>query len=507
LASVAVARRSRATLEGLLAAAWSTPVVLVVLTAVSLWVRTRVLNAGFWIDEGISVGVAHHHWTSIPSLLRQDGSPPAYYMLLGLWIRVFGDGERATHTLSLLFALGCIPLAYAAGRSLFDRTTGLVCALLAAFDPFLTYYAQETRMYAFEAFLSLLAALAYVNGVLRGRRVWAAVLVPTLALMVYGHNWALFVCVGVAAAAVAVARDRLRPFAAVAAGVALLYLPWVPTLLSQAKHTGAPWSTPPSIRDLLTAPGSVLGGDAPYCVLVLAAAAVAWRRRGRIEASLAIIVAVTVAAAWISSQISPAWTTRYFSVILGPVLLLAGTVVVGARRLGVAAAVIVLFLWWGFQTRDDKENARQIASSVVPRLHPGELVVSTHPEQVPVLRYYLGPGLRWMTTMGAVRDPRVFDWRDAVARLRARSMAGEVDAAVTSVRPGAQFVVVAPVFRDYRAWKAKWTKLVWRKSTAFTARLANDARVRLVAHIQTNEIALHRNYFKPLQAFVYERLR
>jgi hypothetical protein len=182
-------------------------------------------------------------------------------------------------------------------------------------------------------------------------------------------------------------------------------------------------------------------------------------------------------------------------------------VVVGARRLGLAALVIVLFLWWGFQTRDDKENARQIASALVPTLHPGELVVSTHPEQVPVLRYYLGGDLRWMTTMGPVPDPRVFDWRDAVTRLRSRSMAQQADAAVADVRPGAQFVVVSPIFRDYRAWKAKWTKLVWQTSTAFTARLAADPRVRLVRHVQTDEIALHRNYFKPLQAFVYVRLR
>jgi mannosyltransferase len=508
LASVAVARRSRATLESLLATAWSTPVALLVLTAASLWLRTRVLNAGFWIDEGISVGVAHHHWTSIPAVLKQDGSPPAYYMLLGLWIRVFGDSERATHTLSLLLALGCIPLAYAAGRSVFDRKTGLVCAVVAAFDPFLTYYAQETRMYAFEAFLSLLAALAFVNGVLRGGRVWAAVLVPTLALMVYGHNWALFACVGIAAATVVVARDRLAPFLAIAIGVAVLYLPWVPTLLSQAKHTGAPWSSAPSLRDLLAAPGAVLGGDAPFCVLLLTATTVTWRRRGdRAAPALAVLVAVTVAAAWISSQVSPAWTTRYFAVILGPVLLLAGAAIVGARRLGIAALVILLFLWWGFETRDDKENARQIASALVPVLHPRELIVSTHPEQVPVLRYYLGGGLRWMTMMGPVTDPGVFDWRDAVARLQSRSTAEEVDSAVASVRPGSQFVVVSPVFRDYRAWKAKWTRLVWQTSTSFTTHLAADPRVRLVRHVQTNEIALHRNYFKPLQAFVYERLR
>ena len=63
------------------------PALLVALVGLSLCLRSRQLTPGFWIDEGISVGVAHHHWSSIPHVLRQDGSPPGYYMLLGLWIR------------------------------------------------------------------------------------------------------------------------------------------------------------------------------------------------------------------------------------------------------------------------------------------------------------------------------------------------------------------------------------------------------------------------------------
>ncbi|HEV8432356.1 MAG TPA: hypothetical protein VGR95_03010, partial [Thermoanaerobaculia bacterium] len=86
------------------------PATLTLLILLSLLLRTRQLGASFWIDEGLSVGIAHHHWSSIPGILNQDGSPPAYYLLLGLWIRLFGDGEQATHTLSLLFGLGCIPL-------------------------------------------------------------------------------------------------------------------------------------------------------------------------------------------------------------------------------------------------------------------------------------------------------------------------------------------------------------------------------------------------------------
>jgi hypothetical protein len=492
---------------------WATPVILIALAALSLFIRTRQLNAGFWIDEGISVGLAHHHWSSIPAVLRQDGSPPAYYMLLGLWIRVFGDSEQSTHTLSLLFGLGCIPLAYATARSLFDRRTGLVCALLAALNPFLTYYAQETRMYELEAFLSFVIAYAYVQGVLHGRRLWAALLVPAVSLMLYTHNWGLFVCIGLAVTTAVFARERLKLFGLVTLGIAVLYAPWLPTLLSQARHTGAPWATAPSVHDLVLSPMYVLGSEGAFLALALvggAGLAEVVRRRvddeRRIVLALATFSGVTIVAAFISSQLSPAWTARYFSVILGPVLLLGARGLVRARRLGFVALVAVVFLWSFYSVRDDKENARSITAAVAPYLHPGELIISTHPEQAPVLRYYLGPGFRWANTLGPVHDPQVFDWRDAVTRLEQARAKPTLDRLLATVPPGGKFVVITPVFRDYRAWRATWTKLVWQKSTAWTWLLQRDPRVKLLAHVATVEIAVHKNYFKPVQAFVYRRV-
>lgn len=483
-----------------------TPVALTGLVLLSLYLRSQQLHAWFWIDEGISVGVAHHHWWSIPHVLHQDGSPPAYYMLLGLWIRVFGDSEAATHALSLCFALASIPVAYFAGRSVFDRRTGAVCALFVATVPYLTYYAQETRMYAFESFLSLVSIWAFANGVLRGRRRWLVLLVPALTLQVYGHNWALFFCGGIALAAVVYARGQLKPFLVAGGAVFLLYLPWLPTLLSQAKHTGAPWSTKPSFHELFTASGAVLGGDAPFVALVVAAAAGLAVRPGRIEKAMGVIVVATVVLAWISSQLQPAWTTRYFSVVFGPVVLLAAAAVVRGGRVGTVALVVVLFLWWGFSVKNEKENAKAIAAQLAPSLHPGELVISTHPEQVPVLRYYLGPGFRWATTLGAVKDDQVFDWRDAVDRLKAAQPKPTLEPLLASVPRGGEFVVVAPVFRDYRAWRAKWTKLVWQRSVAWTALIQHDPRLQLERHLTTNEIAVKHNYFKLIQAFVYRRV-
>ena len=53
----------------------------------------------------------------------------------------------------------------------------------------------------------------------------------------------------------------------------MLYAPWLPTLLAQARHTGAPWSTAPSIHDLVLAPTYVLGGEGAFLALALVAGA------------------------------------------------------------------------------------------------------------------------------------------------------------------------------------------------------------------------------------------
>jgi hypothetical protein len=369
-------------------------------------------------------------------------------------------------------------------------------------------------MYELEALLSLVVAWSYVEGVLRARRSWLPVFVLATALLAYSHNWGLFLCVGLAAATVVVARDRLRLFAVAAAGVAVLYLPWVPTLLSQARHTGAPWSTRPSFHDLLFSAGSVIGGDAPYLALVLVGVAslgalvLHERTRERREiVALLTIAGTTVVCAFVSSQISPAWTARYFAVLFGPVVLVAGVVVARARVLGLATVVALVVLFAGYSVKNDKENAKGITAGVEPYLKTGDLIISTHPEQVPVLRYYLGPGYRWATTLGRQPDPLIFDWRDAVQRLRDAKEQPTIDALLATVPRGGTFVVIEPVFRDYRAWRAKWTKLVWRKASDWSWLLDHDPRLKLVAHVRSDEIALKKNYFKPLQAFVYRRMR
>ena len=76
----------------------------------------RELGIGFWIDEGLSVGIADRPLGDIPLALREDGSPPLYYMLLHFWLDIAGRSEAGVRGLSLLFALLAIPAAWWAGR-------------------------------------------------------------------------------------------------------------------------------------------------------------------------------------------------------------------------------------------------------------------------------------------------------------------------------------------------------------------------------------------------------
>jgi hypothetical protein len=211
--------------------------------------------------------------------------------------------------------------------------------------------------------------------------------------------------------------------------------------------------------------------------------------------------------AWISSQVTPAWTTRYFAVVLGAIIIVAARGLVTSGRLGMVALVAVIFVWTGYSAHPDKENARQLAQQLLPGMHHNELVLTTHPEQVPVLRYYFGPEARYANTFGPVADPQVFDWVDAVSRLEATPVKQSEDALVRSVGVGENFVVITPVFRDYRAWDAKWTQLVWEKAVIWTHVLQTDPRLDQVQHVSSNEIAAHLNFFKPLQGFVYRRVR
>jgi mannosyltransferase len=265
------------------------------------------------------------------------------------------------------------------------------------------YYAVEARMYTLVALLSLVATAAFVLAFVRGRRRHLVTLGVALTLLLYAHTWGLFLVAALAVAFARVGRGHRRDGALVAAAVAVAYGPWLPSLAFQAMHTGAPWSRAPSVLVLAA---------------LLAPAALAWRSGSSTVRMLALLCAVGVALAWGASQLDPAWSGRYLAVLYGPAAL-ALACALGRRPPWAASAVAVAAVALLAVPLPAKSNVRAVAVSAGIGLRPGDVVVSTQPEQVPVLARYLPPGLIYVTPLGVVHHPSVMDWRDALPRLRA----------------------------------------------------------------------------------------
>src|SRR3954451_13889294 len=405
------------------------------LLAISLAFKARGLGSAYWIDEGLSVGIGSPPLLDIPGLLIQDGSPPLYYMLLHVWMSWFGTSEFATQSLSALIGLLCVPAAFWAGSVMMGRRVAWAAAALAAINPFLTFHAYEARMYALMILLGIVTSTAFVLAYVQRRRAWLPVFGVLLAAMLYTHNWALFFGAACAVAfawlwrcaPVAERRGLLRDGAIGFGVTALLYLPWLPTLASQAKHTGAPWSIRPMFDELIFGTGTTIGGRGPSVALALTAgvAISAMARDKRLRElrtvqSLLIVFAGAVLFAFVASQLSPAWASRYLSVALGPLMLFSAAVLCNAERLGLWALAIFIVICALPQPvhLTEPSDEKVVAQDVRAFMQPGDLVITTHPERVPIMRYYLGPNYRYADIFGPSKDPQVMNWIDAMDRMK-----------------------------------------------------------------------------------------
>ena len=234
-----------------------------------------------------------------------------------------------------------------------------------AFNPFLAQYSQEARMYSLVALLAIPATACFLRAYALdapNRRPWIAGFAVSVAVSLYTHNWPIFftasAAIGLGRAVEArpkwrrreLVRDGLLGFG----GAFVLYLPWVPTTLYQAAHTGAPWSDQARDRFAARRPWRPARPDAADRAADLrrrrgpgAAPAPRWPPPTRAASWIALVILGigTPVLAWALSQTSPAWANRYLAVALAPYLLLAAGGLAHARRLGIVGLVLVVIMW------------------------------------------------------------------------------------------------------------------------------------------------------------------
>jgi hypothetical protein len=446
----------------LAARAWRrAPVVAIAVVVLVGAVLRFATPSHLWLDEALTVEIARRPVGGLLSALRHDGSPPLYYLLLHVWIKVFGDGDVAVRALSGVLSLATLPLAWAAGVRAgalatahgngdagTPRRVARATLLLFASSPYAIRYGSETRMYSMVVLLALAFGLAVVRALERSSpRRLALVTLATTAL-VYTHYWTFLLVFTVAAFLLLQSRRRaayrrptLRAFVAMAAS-AVLFAPWMPSFLFQMLHTGTPWAPRVQAQVLLDTVFDWAGPQSTGALLGLIllggallgltarpngrelAVKISGRMPGRY---LAAVWLAPLTLAWVVNMFGgSAYTERYTGISLPACLMLAalGLSLLTSRRWrsGVLIVASLSGLIGGFQlTRIERTQAGQIAAAIAAQARPGD-VVAFCPDQ-------LGPAVyRALNRLGETdlreysyadtSGPALVDWVDYSARMQ-----------------------------------------------------------------------------------------
>ncbi len=196
-----------------------------------------------WMDEAYSVRLANMPLAQIMLHTLRDVHPPLYYILLHYWIAVFGDSLWSVRLPSAVLGSLSVAVAMMIAARIANRRAALLVGVLFALLPIGVRYSQETRMYALLGLLLLGATLALSCWVARPERHRYLVGYGLLmSLGLYTHyftvscaaaHWLYLLCI------VGVDDRRLirsRPWWLCNCLIALVFLPWLPSMLGQVAN-------------------------------------------------------------------------------------------------------------------------------------------------------------------------------------------------------------------------------------------------------------------------------
>ncbi|WP_198380738.1 glycosyltransferase family 39 protein [Roseomonas sp. KE2513] len=428
---MAIASRARRHDTGLGGARLLLAGIVLVALGVRFW---HLTSSSLWVDEGFSVQVAVLDRARAMELIMADTHPPLYYLALLAWTSVFGAGEFALRSLSVLFGVLTIPVLFSIGRMLVGLRVGLLAAALLATSALHVQYSTEVRMYSL---LPLLASVALWGAVRfatapeeRGARLKGAfvfVLGSTLAL--WTQMAGLFV-IPSASLIMLVGwwlggRGRAAGLTWLLANVVLLGIlaasvPVLSVLMANAKGLVA-WLPPPTPRVIAETIGPMLAQKlnailsvrlttvaAAGFALVAALGLWAARRNPRFLA-FAILAGVLpfVLTIAVSFAVAPIFVTRIHLWSLLPLYLLiaAAMVAYGGR---VAGFVLVGFVMaaqaaglYAYHAEWSRPDWRSAVALIAASAGPGDVIVTPPPPGVDaVIGYYAAPLRRLVRPVG-----------------------------------------------------------------------------------------------------------
>jgi len=365
-----------------------------------------------------------------------EAHPPLYYLLLGGWIRLFGEGEGAVRALSVLISAAVVLVTCLFGRRLVGPAAALLGAGLVALAPSQVSVAQEARMYGLLTLAALGSLWALWAAVTEGRRRAWVLYSILVAVTIYAHYYGVFVVASHAGYLVwrRTPLPAWRSWVYSMLGALVLLLPWLPVVPGQLA-TGRPWPsyrpplTPSLYLDALTSMtggqifhDAIGGGSLPRTIawpvtaLAASAAVIGYRALGKSREARMLLVSSVLFALTISYAVSYAahvFAPRYLVFAMPGLALLIGAGIVtltqtsrpGSRIAAVAAVAVLLIANVGSlvqyyrQPRPDVSDWRRVALTMGGQARPDDAIIFLPGfSRIPVNYYLRGPQPRLALT-------------------------------------------------------------------------------------------------------------
>lgn len=238
------------------------------------------LTQSIWRDEAFSYLLAKQPINEILAITAGDFNPPLYYLILHIYMWIFGSSEIMLRVFSFIFFSVTLYTAHRIIEHIFLKksTSRYIYIFLFAFSPFLMYYGLEARMYAMTA---CLATVSWYFLMTRRPRKYLL----TMVLGLYTHYFFLFIAAAQFAYMMLTntrTEAQKKAYARHLVTAGAIFSVWILFMISQNPPIGKSfWIVAPSLYNILNIPAILLTGYEdtfyfpkfsliPYTVLFLA---------------------------------------------------------------------------------------------------------------------------------------------------------------------------------------------------------------------------------------------
>ncbi len=213
------------------------------------------LTQSLWRDEVFSLFMAAKPISFFITKLNFE--PPLYYLLLHFWMKLFGMGEIAGRSLSLVAHTGATVIVIFWAEKIFKKHwMSWWLALFFFFNPMLLYYGMELRTYGWYTFFATLSLYAY------SEKKWALWVGSTL-LGFYTHTFLIIVPFAQTVHYLLTNRKRIdakdpmvRSLIVLGIGIA----PWALKIIKDAGQLKTSWYYPVDLKLAASALGNLFVG-------------------------------------------------------------------------------------------------------------------------------------------------------------------------------------------------------------------------------------------------------